>query len=85
MRVPWFDGIRAYAFAYNLHAASLHRPREERSRAPVVLDLGLAEWILPGSSMDLTNVGGNAHIVVQEHARLKNPGQGVRTPLPSTA
>ena len=80
--MPFFDSIRAFSFAYNLHSASLWRNIDERRRNPVVLDMAFVEWILPGSSMDLTVLPDTAqYIKVKENIRMRNPNPGVRATL----
>jgi hypothetical protein len=85
-RVPWFDNIRAFSFAHNVHIASQWRSKQERRTAPVVLDMAFTEWLLPGSSMDLTVLPETAeYFRVRENSRLKNPGTNVRVRRPDTA
>ena len=41
----------------------------------MILDFGLAEWILPASSIDMTVIGGE-YFQIEENSRLTNPGKG---------
>ncbi|GJE87087.1 hypothetical protein PsYK624_031700 [Phanerochaete sordida] len=73
-RVPFFDNIRALSFACTIHEPSRWRNDEERRTSPVILDLGLTEWILPASSMDMT-AERDEYYTVQPRALLQNPGR----------
>ena len=73
--MPWLDNIRAWSFAYNTHIAGHNRLYEERKTDPRILDVGVAEWILPGGSIDLT-VERSSYFTIRN--MLTNPNKGVR-------
>lgn len=72
-RVPWLDNIRARSFAYNTHIAGHARHYDERKKDPRILDVGVAEWILPGGSIDLTVERSNYFTI---KSILTNPNKG---------
>lgn len=76
-RVPWFNNIRAFSFAYTLWSSDA-RNKVDRLKDPKVLDTGYAEYFLPGGSSGLTLLE-NHHFPVKENSLIRNPGKVVST------